>query len=290
MSEVKVSVIIPVYNVESFLRECLDSIINQTLKEIEILCINDGATDNSPEILDEYSQKDSRIKVINQVNSGICEARNAGLSIALGEFVGFVDSDDTISPNFYEKLYNSAVNNNADIACASVLRGNKKKQKLLISYNSEKIATTVKDKFELAGVPEHCYVWNKIYKKDSLQKNSIEFKRGIVYEDMLFMPESLEQMGTLVTTPDTVYFYRKHTKSLIKSVSDKARADKIENKKYLLDKCNKYNVYVSKRQSVLTKDEYFLFGLKIMKVYSYRATKEYYLFGLIKIMEMREYV
>ena len=100
----KISVIVPVYNVEKYLARCLDSIINQTLADIEIICINDGSTDNSLEILNDYAKKDSRIKIIDQTNAGLSCARNAGMQIAQGEYIGFVDSDDWIDLDFYEKL------------------------------------------------------------------------------------------------------------------------------------------------------------------------------------------
>ena len=100
---VKVSVVIPVYNVEDYLRDCLDSIVNQTLKDIEIICINDGSTDNSLEILEHYKSKDERIKVISQENGGISAARNKGIDLASGDYISFIDSDDYIDNNFYEK-------------------------------------------------------------------------------------------------------------------------------------------------------------------------------------------
>ena len=112
---VKVSVIIPVYNVESYLEECLESVINQTLDDIEIICIDDGSTDNSPSILKKYQKKDSRIKVISQSNHGQGYARKIGLNHALGDFVFFLDADDYILPNTFEKLYENAINNGSDL-------------------------------------------------------------------------------------------------------------------------------------------------------------------------------
>ena len=111
----KVSIIVPVYNIEKYLAKCLDSLINQTLEDIEIICVNDGSTDNSAEILNEYAQKDCRIKIINQDNAGLSAARNTGINAANGEYIGYVDSDDWIDLNFYEKLYNAAKDTDADI-------------------------------------------------------------------------------------------------------------------------------------------------------------------------------
>ena len=111
-----VSIIVPVYNTEEYLQKCLDSLTNQTLKNIEIICVNDGSTDNSLKILQDNAIKDDRIKIINQENKKQGAARNAGMQIATGEYIGFVDSDDWVDFDFYEKLYSAAKKHNFDIA------------------------------------------------------------------------------------------------------------------------------------------------------------------------------
>ena len=115
----KISVIIPIYKVEKYLRFCLDSLCVQTLKDIEIICVNDGSPDNCGEILKEYEKKDNRFYIINQENLGSGPARNNGLDYAKGEFVGFVDPDDWVSPNYFEILYNRATICGADISATS---------------------------------------------------------------------------------------------------------------------------------------------------------------------------
>ena len=125
----KVSVIVPVYNVEKFLKRCLDSIINQTLKDIEIICIYYNSNDKTLEILEQIASKDSRITVIMQRTKGQAGARNEGTDIATGEYIGFVDSDDWIDLDFYEKLYNSAKKYDADIAVGSIIRLHKYNKK-----------------------------------------------------------------------------------------------------------------------------------------------------------------
>jgi glycosyltransferase involved in cell wall biosynthesis len=117
---IKVSVIIPVYNVEDYLEKCLDSVINQTLGDIEIICVNDGSTDNSPKILDRYAKLNSNIKVINKKNGGAGSARNFGLIHANGKYVGFVDSDDWISKDMYEKLYKNACEYDSDMVMCPI--------------------------------------------------------------------------------------------------------------------------------------------------------------------------
>lgn len=122
VSVMKVSIIVPVYNTEAYLERCLKSLVNQTLKDIEIICIDDGSKDNSVAILKKYSQLDKRIKIIEQENLGVSVARNNGLKLATGEYIGFVDSNDWIDLDFYEKLYNAAKKYDADISACGIKR------------------------------------------------------------------------------------------------------------------------------------------------------------------------
>lgn len=114
-SKVCVSVLVPIYNVEKYLSQCLDSLCAQTLKNIEFICINDGSTDNSGNILEKYAKNDSRFKIITKPNSGYGDSMNVGLEAATGEYIGIVESDDFAEPNMFEKLYKAAKNNNLDI-------------------------------------------------------------------------------------------------------------------------------------------------------------------------------
>ena len=182
-----VSIIIPVYNSDRYLRECLDSVINQTLKDIEILCVNDGSTDNSLSILEEYAQKDARIKIINQENKGQSVARNRGLDIALGEFIAFIDSDDTfLSDNALETVLNNFTHD-VDFVNFGIF------------LNIEPdVKTKIKDKDvnpKLSGKIKICenimyqtpvYVWNKIFRKNIIDKYSLRFPDGLLFEDCVF--------------------------------------------------------------------------------------------------------
>ena len=115
IEDVKVSVVIPVYNVENFLRACLNSVRNQTLKDFEVICIDDGSPDKSGEILEEYAKRDTRFRIYHQENSGVSATRNRGVELAKGEYIKFVDSDDTIAPTTLEKCYKLAKDEDADI-------------------------------------------------------------------------------------------------------------------------------------------------------------------------------
>ena len=127
----KYSIVIPVYNVEKYLHQCLNSVINQTYKNLEIICINDGSKDNSLIILNEYLQKDNRIVIVNQKNSGVSSARNKGIRLSTGDFISFIDSDDYLDLNVYEKCVQRIISDNSDII---IFEKKKKKKVFLIIY------------------------------------------------------------------------------------------------------------------------------------------------------------
>lgn len=282
----KLSIIVPIHNTEKYLSRCLDSLINQSLEDIEILCVNDGSTDRSEEILAQYASKESRIKVYSQKNLGPSSARNCGVQQATGEYLGFVDSDDFVDVDYFTNLYTVAKVYNAEIACGNIIRENKEKKKYLIKYSDIIIADDIKTKYELSYLPQHCYVWNKIYKREALLKTGIKFINGMYFEDMIFSPNVLEKLGRLVTYPETFYHYWINKNSIVTTSSDKNRSDAIEANKYLMKKCKQYNIFTP-NSTLISKNEYFFLGLKILKVYEYRATKKYSLFGLFPILEMR---
>lgn len=287
----KVSVIVPVYNVEKFLVRCLDSLVSQTLEDIEIICVNDGSTDSSADILSDYARKDNRVKVVEQVNGGLSSARNTGMKYVTGEFLGFVDSDDFVEKDFYEKLYNAAKSENAEIACAGIIRENRRKSKELVKFDKLTVCHHLQEKFDMVKAPEHCYVWNKIYLTGKVKALGLFFIKGLIYEDMPFTAEALTQMGTLVCVPKTRYHYWINNTSIIKnSESDKARADKIFAKDYITKKCRDYGIKLKEKDTLVCKREFYFLGIKLLKVYQYRATKKIYLFGLLHFLTIKEYV
>ena len=141
MEKIKISVIVPVFNAEKYLKMCLNSLVSQTLKNIEIICIDDGSTDNSLAILDKFKSKDDRIKIIKQKNYGVSMARNNGISEAQGEYIGFVDADDWVDKDFFEKLYNAAQKYNADIATAGYYTRGKILRSKKLNYKKEEKIT-----------------------------------------------------------------------------------------------------------------------------------------------------
>ncbi len=276
----KISIIIPVYNVKKFLNKCLKSIVNQTFTDLEIICINDGSTDKSLSILNSFAQKDNRIIVINQSNQGQSCARNAGLAIATGEYTGFVDSDDWIDLDFYEKLYTAAEKYNADIAAAGIKRLRPYKWKYHLKIKNEEYTENTDRKFLLCDVPDKCYVWNKIYKTSELKKNNIIFEPHVFFEDRCFTAEVLVKLKGLVTVPDTYYNYWTNNRSTVKTKS----AKKLKDSEYTYNKMMEYL-----KENNINLDHYFLefkkiklLGLTILKIKIYKNKNEYKLLNCIK--------
>ena len=189
--EPKVSVLVPVYNVEKFLSECLDSLVGQTLKEIEIICINDGSKDNSLAILKKYADKDDRIKVIDKTNTGYGDSMNLGLSEAVGEYIGIVEPDDFVELNAFEKLYEIGKKNKADVVKANFYgyktakKGDTHKSELFLKEEVGKIVDPRKCRHIFYQQPS---IWNAIYKRKFLNENQIRFlpSGGASYQDAGF--------------------------------------------------------------------------------------------------------
>lgn len=277
----KISLIIPVYNVQDYIGECLDSIINQTIKDIEIICINDGSTDNSASIIQDYSRKDARIVVLNQQNSGISVARNNGLDAAKGEFVAFIDSDDYLYSNDYlEKLLDACEKYNADIAVASVIRGNSKRADVILNVDKYSVTSDYFEKLKICDCPDSNYVWNKLYRKSTLIKSGIKFLSGKKYEDVYYTHKVLYYLETLVGVPNIWYFYRKRKGSTVKAKSSKANTDHADGEKEMYKFFKEKNIDVSSIATV--KKKYKIFGFTVFKTLTKNKKRKNILFSLIK--------
>lgn len=279
-TNISVSVIVPVYNVEKFLKRCLDSLINQTLQNIEIICINDGSTDKSVEILEEYSKKDSRIIVINQENQGLSVTRNNGMSIAKGEFISFVDSDDWIDFDFLENLYNAAVKYGCDIACAGIIRLHKMHQKIHLLHERTIITEDFREKLELCDVPDKSYVWNKIYKTSELKRHNLKFEPGMIYEDVMFTPQVLYLLKKLVTVPEVYYYYWRNSNSIVTQRNVQALADRQNANKWAREFFKEHNVDIESYSEKSIK--YKIFNITIFQIRKKKNKVQYSLFNIIK--------
>lgn len=237
MNNMKVSVIIPVYNSEKYLKQCLDSVVNQTLKNIEIIVVNDGSTDNSLQIIQEYVNKYSNVKLINKQNEGCYKARNIGLEVADGEYIAFLDSDDYIESNMYEKLYLKAKQTNADIVSADYYILNDKKLKTV--KLSSMIKLLEKTNNTLIGAEKlilDAIHWSRIFKKQMLFEKNIKFHSDIyMADDAFFHIITMLNAGKIVYISDILYTYRISRKDSITSSYNERNFDCIKVAKRIMD-------------------------------------------------------
>lgn len=206
----KISVLVPIYNVEQYLPKCLDSLCDQTLKSIEIICINDGSTDASEAILDEYAKNHSNIVVINKKNSGYGDSMNRGLEAATGEYIGIVESDDFIDQNGFEKLYELAKKTDADIVKANYYYHSEDKDEIHEVVKNQKTnkATTISDDYNI--LIEEPGIWSAIYRRDFLNENKIRFRTtpGASYQDTGFFFKTACAAKKIVYTKNAFLHYR----------------------------------------------------------------------------------
>ncbi|MBE5744190.1 MAG: glycosyltransferase family 2 protein [Clostridiales bacterium] len=242
-----ISVIVPVYNVEPYLERCVNSIINQTYKNLEILLIDDGSTDNSGTICDEYAKKDSRIICVHQQNGGVSKARNEGLSLATGDYIGFIDSDDYIEPNMYELLLNSIEENNADLAICGF-----KQVRVDASFKINDADNTVdwsrenviNNFFTQGIIKELVYApVNKLYKKSLLEGLSFNCKYAMG-EDILFLFKCIERVEKITYIQGAYYHYIMREGSAMTSSFSKKRLDYVYAIREIEDICKQKYPYV----------------------------------------------
>lgn len=221
----KISIIVPVYKVEEYLHKCIDSILAQTFTDFELILINDGSPDNCGRICDEYARKDSRVSVIHKENGGQASARNVGIDMAKGEYIGFVDSDDWIEPDMYELLYNLCTENDCDISnICSIIYFKDRIQKngshpLVIHSRSEAM------KAMLMGELYDEVVWTKLIKRTLLE--DIRFPIGIVYEDTAFTYKVIHKSKKVCSIGAPKYHYIKREESTMDRAKKNIRIDAV---------------------------------------------------------------
>lgn len=226
----KISIIVPVYNVEQYLENCIESILNQTFKDYELILVDDGATDKSGEICDKYEKKDSRIRVIHKSNGGLSSARNAGLDVACGKYIGFVDSDDSIHPKMYEILYDLAQKYKSDISCCnykhtySLVNEEREEMKLteVIEMDNIQAVNTLYDKD--IGV-RLVVAWNKLYSRDLFE--NLRYEVGRIHEDEFIAHRLLYKSNKTVYINSELYYYLQREGSIMSQISYKRKVDSL---------------------------------------------------------------
>ena len=223
-----ISVIVPVYNVEKCLDRCIKSIVNQTYKNIEVILINDGSTDNSLKICKEWQSKDKRIVIVDQKNKGVSAARNIGLDIAKGEYVAFVDSDDWINEIMYETLLNLLKEHHTDIAECDFIKVESESCILNqpeLKFHKLKNDEFIKNLFNGTSY-SNILVWNKLYKRSLFTE--FRFPEGVIHEDQFLLPKIYLKCNTTIHCNQKLYYYFENSNSITRSQFTKKRLDSLK--------------------------------------------------------------
>lgn len=293
MGEIRLSIIIPVYNVEKYLKECLESLVNQKLKSMEVILINDGSTDDSEKICREYLERYDFIKLISQKNSGPGISRNKGIACAKGKYIGFVDSDDFVDENMYTKLIDIAENENLDfVGCAIKMffEGNSK-SKVIENNNSEEVLTNEQLTNEILKKNIQCFSCNKIFKRELF--DDIKYEEGVYYEDIytVFRLALKCNRGKHINEP--LYFYRQRQNNITNNISIKH----IRDFNSAVEKINKYYIKVSNYNKELLQSfnvNYFFTSIDLyiknknfkLKEINKNYNKEYCNYTLLNVQDL----
>ena len=225
-----ISVIVPIYKVEKYLNRCIESIVNQTYSNLEIILVDDGSPDHCPQMCDEWVEKDKRIKVIHKQNGGLSDARNAGLKIATGEYISFIDSDDYIASDFFATLLAVMEKENSDVVECSVVKFYEDER--FEKYSDNLAVTTSQTESALSGLiaenPFHQHVWNKLYKVDCLK--GILFPVGKLNEDEFWTYQVFGRAQKVSKINKTMYYYFQRSDSIMGENYSIRRLDALEGK------------------------------------------------------------
>lgn len=254
-----ISVIVPVYNVQKFLHKCLNSIANQTLKNIEVIIVNDGSTDFSKNIIDEYVSKHDNFKVINKMNEGVPAARNLGIKESNGKYIVFIDSDDYVDKDFLKYLYYTAEKNKSDIACCNYYQYNMETNKKYIYPFAMKqgvYSNRVALKTLINDNKLQYYIWNKIFLRSLIVKNNISFP-DFCFEDTEFSVKAFYYANKIAVIEKPLYYYCKHEGSAIAQIG----IDKINDYLFALASTRKF--LEKKQDFTYYRHSYFTHSIRI---------------------------
>ena len=268
---VKISVVIPVYNVEDYLDDCLSSILKQTLTDIEVICVDDGSTDNSLDILKEYAKHDTRMTVISQENQGHAVASNIGMTYATGEYLFLMDSDDIIEYNALELTYNKAKKTDVDFVIFKAINYNHEQQNYYEtqSYSMNEIYERVKDNiFKYEDISDLIFTmsvtpWSKLYKRKFIEENNIIFPEGLIFDDNVFFWEVLFNAEKIVFLNEFLFIRRYYSTSSTNN-GDLRFLDSLEINRLIWETFKKYDHFKEHKNE--------LYNNKVLSAYN-RFTK-----------------
>ncbi|MCM3568229.1 glycosyltransferase [Neobacillus mesonae] len=278
----KLSIVVPIYNVEQYLPNCIESILSQTYKDFEVILVNDGSPDNCGEICENYAKKDNRIKVIHKVNEGVSSARNCGINLSKGEYIGFIDPDDTVEPEMYDVLLQTAKKNNADIVVCPIKTKNFINNTVSISPVWKDVGCVldqeiIRDYIIPSVLVERTYSLiscvNKVYKKSLFIDNQIRFEnRKSHSEDAILNWTLLNKINKLIFIDKPLYNYQINKRdSLTQIFRENFYEYILDNKNFKLEICKIYNL---EKYSSTIKNHYVGVTLSFMQNVVIRELKE----------------
>lgn len=299
-----ISIIIPIYNVEKYLDECLTSVMNQTYKNFEVILVNDGTKDNSIEIVNKFISKHNNIKLVNKENGGLGSARNVGINHARGKYLIFIDSDDYIEATYIEKLYTEIEKSKSDIVICGINKyyeNSKNIEPVNLEVENNKSYSSLEAIKLLFTNKIFCHAWNRIYRKELFINNNILFPEGKLYEDILPAVKLISKSKKISFIKENLYYYRIREGAITSSKNIKA----IEDYNYAIDKVNKYistSVYEEslKSEKVNFNISYTLSSLDMLSIYTdynkrkfyreynIRYNKNYMEYGIIKVLSNKD--
>ena len=265
-----ISIIVPIYKVEKYLDRCINSILNQTFKDFELILVDDGSPDRCGDICEEYAKKDKRIKVIHKENGGLSDARNAGLDIAKGEFVGFVDSDDFIHKDMYMILYDTLVKSKSDISQCKFKYFSKENElnKNIINDGKYKIYNNIDAIEEIMDNKNlNANVWNKLYKRELFRE--IRFPKGKIHEDEFVTYKVFYRAKTISYVNKELYYYFSNDTGIMKNLNINSKFDWIE----AIEERNEFLLSI-KEKNLFNKSNSYLFFNLIKLRYNIKKSEE----------------
>lgn len=281
----KVSVVIPCYNAEKFAEPCLETLLAQSLQDLEFIFVDDGSTDATANILDSFKQRDPRVRVIHQENKCLGGARNTGIEAAQGEYIGFLDVDDQLVPRYYELLYEAARKHDADVAWGNLkIFPPNMPEEYAVFFPEERL---VEDKSELIKEKSN-HVVTKIYRRHLFNNKSLLFPEGRFYEDVFFSLPMLFTANKIVLVPEADYLYRYITTSITRrKQTAELQRQRYESLVFLRNFIENHGFPVPKHLRKIRKRNYKIGKASMLKIRDYGRYTLYLLFDAIPIYYTR---
>lgn len=280
-----ISVIVPAYNAEEYLEQCIESLLNQSYKNLEIIVIDDGSTDNTAQIVKQYPI----VQYLHQHNKGLSATRNRGIELANGEYIHFMDADDLLTLDFYEKMVKAATETHSDMACSGFHFERFPNQSQIIHHRL--LFTHTEDKIKATNVCNYAACWRYLFKLSFLRNNKLSFEDGRVAEDRIFSIQAVHLANKIVTVPHVLYIYKNRKNAITTSKDYKLTRKRHEDRKYAdrfqSDYAKQHQFHLDRSHSY-QHWQFKLLGIPLLTKRVYHAGKTRWYFLCIPIFQKKE--